>query len=308
MVKSTHHTSLRLAVPLLVAALLGIARAPAVTSQTVLVGFEAVVGYIFDPAGYIPWYIIEEDMWYGDTLRGYYVYELGVLDGNPSPNIGTYEYSQPPFHIAVFIGSSWSVRTDSLAVDGIISVLDSLVTPSETYDRLRISSRSNVGDLPLIWQIVLEFTDPTLSALSSDTLVLGTPELNVWQEKVLWLYGDGFEWVIGAELVSVSETLPTSIDSPPPLSGSLGQARPNPFNPATTIPLQIERGSEVRLSVATIRGEVVRTIYAGRLEAGAHEFMWDGRDDRGRNLASGLYLVTLEMNGRRSVAKATLLK
>lgn len=299
--------SLHFVALLTITVLLGAMRPPPATSQTVLVGFEAVIAGVYDPAGYIPWYM-EDDLDVGDTLRGYYVYELGVPDGNPSPNAGFYAYYEPPFQLVLYAGTSWSFRTDSASVDGRVTVADSLTSQSETYDRFRVWSGVNVGDLSTLGTMFMDLYDPTLSAQSGDSLPDGPPDLGAWPDKLLYINGTFNYWTITAELIWVGETLPTAVGAPPPLPNSVGPTRPNPFNPSTTIPIRMAQAGEAKVFVTTIRGKIVRLLHNGRLTPGPHEFTWDGRDDRGRSLASGLYLMTLETNGRRSVAKATLLK
>ena len=72
---------------------------------------------------------------------------------------------------------------------------------------------------------------------------------------------------------------------------------PNPFNPATEIRFVLERPASVVVEVVDPRGRRVRHLHAGRLDAGARQVRWDGRDDAGRAVASGLYLVRVGVDG-----------
>lgn len=85
---------------------------------------------------------------------------------------------------------------------------------------------------------------------------------------------------------------------PAPLVTRLGQNFPNPFNPVTQVPFQLERAGHVRLLVYDVRGRRVRTLADGDLAAGSHAIRWDGEDDSGRRLASGIYACRLEFDGR----------
>lgn len=71
----------------------------------------------------------------------------------------------------------------------------------------------------------------------------------------------------------------------------LEPARPNPFNPSTTLSLVLPGQSQVALVLFDLRGHRVRRLYEGWLDQGRHEFRWDGRDDEGQALASGIYLA-----------------
>jgi len=79
-----------------------------------------------------------------------------------------------------------------------------------------------------------------------------------------------------------------------PTRSSLGSNYPNPFNPTTTIPFELNGASEVTLSVFNVLGQKVATIAQGWYTAGSHAVMWNGRDFSGRPVASGLYLYRME--------------
>ncbi|RMF56466.1 MAG: choice-of-anchor D domain-containing protein [Calditrichaeota bacterium] len=78
----------------------------------------------------------------------------------------------------------------------------------------------------------------------------------------------------------------------------LGQNYPNPFNPMTVIPFQISRQGKVSLVVYNTLGQVVRSLVDETLTPGFYEFSWDGRDDSGDQVSSGVYLYRLEMDGK----------
>ncbi|OGG43279.1 MAG: hypothetical protein A3F84_12920 [Candidatus Handelsmanbacteria bacterium RIFCSPLOWO2_12_FULL_64_10] len=83
---------------------------------------------------------------------------------------------------------------------------------------------------------------------------------------------------------------------------------PNPFNPATTIRYALPEASDVRLVVYNILGQQVRALAQGRQEAGYYRVTWDGRDDAGRPVSSGLYLYRFESKGLVKTEKMLLLK
>ena len=81
-------------------------------------------------------------------------------------------------------------------------------------------------------------------------------------------------------------------------------ATPNPFNPATTLDFAMARGGQVSLAVFNTLGQVVRRMDLGMLAAGAHSRTLDGRD-----LASGIYLVQMRVDGQeRDAMKVMLVK
>jgi flagellar hook assembly protein FlgD len=83
---------------------------------------------------------------------------------------------------------------------------------------------------------------------------------------------------------------------------------PNPFNPSTTIRFSLPERAEASLAVFDITGRLVRTLAAETLPAGRQTQVWDGRDDRGARVSSGVYLVRLQAGGHVATQKILLLK
>jgi len=83
------------------------------------------------------------------------------------------------------------------------------------------------------------------------------------------------------------EALPTQI--------ALRENYPNPFNPETTIRFELPEAAQVSLAVYNLFGQEVRTLVFGNKKAGYHSVEWDGRDERGREMPSGLYLYRLRV-------------
>src|SRR6185295_2988266 len=88
----------------------------------------------------------------------------------------------------------------------------------------------------------------------------------------------------------------------------LGQNRPNPFNPATTITFRLPRPGRVRLEIYDMTGRLRGTLIDRVLSAGPHEARWLGQDDVGRPVPSGVYWYRLESNGMRLARRMVLLK
>ena len=85
-----------------------------------------------------------------------------------------------------------------------------------------------------------------------------------------------------------------STDSSPLAAGDrLAPAYPNPFNPSTTLRFESDAHGPLRLVVVDAAGRVLRELAAGTFSAGHHTVEWDGKDEAGRRLPSGLYLARL---------------
>ncbi len=92
---------------------------------------------------------------------------------------------------------------------------------------------------------------------------------------------------------------------------TLGQNHPNPFNPTTVIPYVLPNGStpvRVRLLIMDVSGAVVRTLVDENQAGGRREVVWDGRDDRGSPVSTGIYFSVLDADGKRRTRKMVLLK
>jgi hypothetical protein len=88
----------------------------------------------------------------------------------------------------------------------------------------------------------------------------------------------------------------------------LEQNVPNPFNPQTVIRFAVARPGWVRLVVYDVGGRPVRVLAEGARQASRYEVMWDGRDDSGRGVASGVYMYVLDAPGYSETKKMVLLK
>ena len=88
----------------------------------------------------------------------------------------------------------------------------------------------------------------------------------------------------------------------------LYQNSPNPFNASTVIRFTSTCASRIQLRVYDIRGAVVRTLLDEDRSAGLQSVSWDGRNDRGESVASGVYLFELRSMGTKLVKRMTLMK
>jgi hypothetical protein len=93
-----------------------------------------------------------------------------------------------------------------------------------------------------------------------------------------------------------------------PREYALHQNYPNPFNPETIISLELPFGGRARLSVYNILGRKVITLLDEELAAGTHTVLWDGADESGQAVASGVYLYRLETETVTLSRKMMLLK
>ena len=109
-------------------------------------------------------------------------------------------------------------------------------------------------------------------------------------------------WSVGAFNVSDAGP-PTS-----PVPFVLSPNYPNPFNPNTTIPFSVDRPQRVKVSMYDLTGRRLAVLVDQVFGAGSHAAHWDGRDELGRAVSSGPYLVSMETGGRVESQKIMLVR
>ncbi len=143
---------------------------------------------------------------------------------------------------------------------------------------------------------VSEILSDTHYEVQGDQLATLTTSIGPKQSKI---------FVIGDE--------PFSVDAQErqralPLAYSLEANYPNPFNAGTFIRFQLPRAGEVEILVYNLLGRQVRTLVSGPLGAGRHLVYFDGRDEAGQPLASGLYFYHLRAEDYQKTRKMVLVK
>ncbi|MCB9513079.1 MAG: T9SS type A sorting domain-containing protein [Candidatus Latescibacteria bacterium] len=112
------------------------------------------------------------------------------------------------------------------------------------------------------------------------------------QKSVLWLQRD----------------LTDTPDGPVPVALRLDQNQPNPFNPKTVIRYALPSAGDANLSVYDASGRHLRVLIDGPQAAGQNEVVWDGKDDAGNTLPSGVYFYSLRSAEAQQTRKMLLLK
>ncbi len=101
---------------------------------------------------------------------------------------------------------------------------------------------------------------------------------------------------------------PTDV-TPLPAGARLAPAYPNPFNPSTTLRVENDAPCRIRIEVLDVAGRSLRLLADRSFTSGRHELIWDGRDEDGEALPSGLYFASLTGQGiQAQTTKLLLLK
>ena len=113
----------------------------------------------------------------------------------------------------------------------------------------------------------------------------------------------------GIELVQLRPTPLTSVSQGvgTPSAFTLLQNYPNPFNPSTTIRFSVSQGGSAMLEIYDLTGRHVRTLLSGEVSAGTHSVQWDGRDERGSSVGSGVYFYRLRLGSKLESSRKMIL-
>ncbi|MFH1068636.1 MAG: PQQ-binding-like beta-propeller repeat protein [Candidatus Glassbacteria bacterium] len=201
-------------------------------------------------------------------------------------------------------------------IDGIFGILPSGFSEGEVEVQKKHRFQAGIGYLrQLLTDIArgdcLEGST-NLAAAAGEIGLAETMNLDREQLEIFELALTGInltpeeETLIRAAVYGVQETSPVSL----PQAFLLGQNFPNPFNPSTSISYSVPLGEKplVTLGVFDLRGRLVRTLVDSRKESGTYTVFWDGRDERGREMSSGVYFCRMQAGTFSQVRKMVLLK
>jgi PKD repeat protein len=113
--------------------------------------------------------------------------------------------------------------------------------------------------------------------------------------------------------VEANSTIPFVVLPPPPQVSALLANYPNPFNPETWIPYQLSNDAEVNISIYDVSGRLIRKLDLGRKDAGFYleksdAAYWNGANDIGESVASGVYFYHLKAGDFQSMRKLLIMK
>ena len=126
-----------------------------------------------------------------------------------------------------------------------------------------------------------------------------------------YVVNDALAFGVGRRLYKIAGYGAITIDTEAaqrPESFALEASYPNPFTESTTLNYTLRTPSEVRVRVIDVLGRMHRTFYAGYQEAGAHQFEWNGMDDAGNKLASGSYILLIDIGDSVETKQVVLLR
>ncbi len=226
---------------------------------------------------------------------------LYANNGNapPSPPAGTLHVEDIAMFTEPAKGNRWKAVADVLIHDdegqpvseasvsgswsGLVSGSSTAITGSNGVATLKSPKTKKSGE------IVFTVTNVTKDGFTYD------PDANL----------ETSDSVTGPPLVKfVSD----GADFESPTNFALFGNFPNPFNPETTIRYQLPEQSQVTIEIYNFRGQLVRSLYKGYQTQGSHSVIWNGMDDTGQHVSSGVYLIQMTAGTFSASQKISLIR
>ena len=249
-----------------------------------------------------------------DDLRlhlGYNVYKDGVeIYYVPDPDILTYtdlgvEPGVREYYVTAVYDEGESVPSNMESVEIILPIPQNpvanftypnvLVTWDPITDCRDLSSYSVYRDGVIVDSLITStmYVDPGLP--SGDYIY-----------NITAVYDGDWEsdWSVDAPVTVTGTTNNILIPVRTELSGNY----PNPFNPTTTIKFSLKEDSDVSIMIYNIKGAVVRTLIDGEMNKAYHEIIWDGKDNTGKQVGSGVYFYKMKAEKYTATKKMILMK
>jgi len=224
----------------------------------------------------------------GPHSYGYYVKLVADFDGdnrfrlyNNQLNFSTFQYS---FHE---------------------SIDASIVDKTEGWHHMKVVVNTNV-DSTVSYQCFYDEIDLGTYVDDSDmNTYMGQPGLYAFQQ-------DGVDGLAGYfDNYNVMANGTSSVDKKfesRPVTMTMHQNFPNPFNPSTTLSFEMHEAGEASLDIFNIRGELVTTLAQGHIQPGNYQLTWDGRDNQGQIVATGNYIAVLSKGSEQVSRNMLMLK
>jgi hypothetical protein len=228
--------------------------------------------------------------------------ELAALDipiryGQPNENI---DLVRVDFADRVTDWEFTHAQIDNQAKTVILGLISEL-TSMRANPEMKVSAAGNTKIADLVFKVG-EDVNPQFTTFTTESpgheLTFIYNEMSEGKPISVQSIKPGFE-VVNVAFAPGGANLPKEF--------ALSQNFPNPFNPSTSFSLSLPEASDYAIRIYNITGQSVKS-YSGHLEAGVHTIVWDGRNDQGSSVASGVYFYKAEAKGFSDTRKMMMLK
>ena len=280
--------------------------------------------------------------WSSTNTFGTPVYGTNYSDGDTIPEGGTviYKGSSTSFnHTYLNANTSyyyqvWSVRNDGTRY---VAYSPGLTTNARTLTQtLPVELSSFTVALCSYHQVKLQWVTQSETNVSGFRIYRNTenildsaqllnhfvPATNTSQMKVyiatdkeMYQEGTYYYWLESVDLdgessfhgpIHINVTFANAPTPESPLVPGVNKAYPNPFNPIVNIVCGMEKGGQSTVQIYNTRGQLVKTLFSGTQDRGNFLLQWDGSDQNGLKLPSGVYLIRMDSDSGKSIRKVVL--
>jgi len=260
------------------------------------------------PAEYDPVIVERHVEWQTACVEGDYIITLMAID--PCGLADTCEFmvtvsqdSPPDFYIWVYPITQYVAAGQSVGYLVELNSMLGFANPCSLY----ITGLPDPPNTGIFDDVVLTPTDfTTLNVYTTIETDTGTYTLTISGREIAGPVAHSTQVYlkVGEPLDVGEETGNPST----PKSFTLFQNQPNPFNPETKISYYLPTSCQARLTIYNILGQNVRTLFDGQQDAGVQTQIWDGRNDHGVQLSSGIYFYRLQADNFHQTKKMILMK
>ena len=233
-----------------------------------------------------------------------------------SPNGQFLAASAPNYRIKV-----WESPTLDVTGNGVVDVND-LVEVAKNFGRTVADGANRKADVNGDGTVDMEDLVAVAEAVEASGGIGEAPMIVQPSSGLPFTAADVQQWIHDAKAMGVKshgitalEQLLTMLTRPeaPPEKTMLLTNYPNPFNPETWIPYQLAKPADVTVAIHTADGKLVRTLALGQLPAGIYQdkdraAYWDGKNEQGESVASGVYFYTLKADDFSTTKKMLIRK
>lgn len=246
------------------------------------------------------------------NLLGYNVYRAVKPDSFKVINSRIVTFTRfidenpPPGETAYFVKARYdlgeSEPSNVVQLNGIVDKPQFSLEPGEYEGPMQVEIKCSTPQASIFY--TLDGTKPDSSSYLYDedeplelletTTLKALAKLEGWQESE----------IATAEFISLS----SDDDYPEAYTTRLKRAYPNPFNPQTTIEFSLKEQDIVTIEMFNISGQKVKTIADDSFDKGINRIVWDGTNEQGRQMASGIYLYRMTTSDYEKTRKVILLR
>ena len=219
------------------------------------------------------------------------------LEGWPV-DMGNESVTEP---IVVDLNNDLNLEVISITIEGVINVVE---YDGSTYDNFPFLSNDTTQFSPAIGDLDGDEDYELIVGTNNDLKVL----------DILDDLGDQYSWNVYRGNTHRSGFYDSDLsylrlgDEEMPFEFRLGNNYPNPFNPSTKIIFTLPENMQISVNIYDIKGRRVRTLVAGSYRSGNHYVNWNGDDQYGLKVSSGIYFYELRGEGLVDTRKMLLIK